>query len=136
MLGIWAARIAAFALALTSGWLLGRAAPDWRGDDEAVGGGNYGMPGYYDQPMSVPGRGFFAGAWSAGLCALGALLLAYFAWPEHPAIDEAIRYGGHDGSLLEISVLLDPRIWALLFFFAAGYVPSRLTDTGPVGPLE
>jgi len=131
MLAMWAARIGACALALAAGWLLGRSAPDWRGDDEVAGGGNYGMPDYYDEPLSVPGRGCFAGAWGAGLCALGALLLVYFAWPEDPALTQAAHYD--DSGII---LLLDPRIWAMLFFFTAGYIPSRLTDKGPVGPLE
>lgn len=109
-------RIAAVVLSFLSGWLLGRAAPDWRGDDEPVGGGNYGAPGYYDTPLMVRGAGCFAGSWGAGLAAIVLIASLYLDWP--------------------------PGMWnvkfigLVVFIWFVGWTVSRLTDKGPVGPLE
>jgi hypothetical protein len=127
---LWTLRIAAVALALLSGWLLGRAPPDWRGDDEPVGGGSYGMPGYYDAPMTVRGMGCFAGSWGAGLASLAACLLFYFTWPDEFGSDDRSDISDSD------SLLFSVNCWALIGAWAIGWIASRLTDKGPVGPLE
>jgi hypothetical protein len=108
-------RIDAVALSFLSGWLLGRAAPDWRGDDEPVGGDNYGSSGYYDTPLAVRGNGCFAGSWVAGLCACGVIALIYLDWPPGML---SLKFMG-----LVIAV------WLI------GWTISRVTDKGPVGPL-
>ena len=126
----WALRVAAVVLALLSGWLLGRAAPDWRGDDEVVGGGNFGLPGYYDVPLTVRGWGCFAGSWGAGLAALVAYLLLYAAWPEDFESSETSAQTGAAGLLFSM------HLWMLIGAWAIGWIASRLTDKGPVGPLE
>lgn len=109
-------RIAALALSFLSGWLLGRAAPDWRGDDEPVGGGNYGAPGYYEGPNVLLGQGCFAGSWGAGVAALILIISFYLEWP--------------------------PEMWnvgllgLVILFWFIGWTVSRVSDKGPVGPLE
>lgn len=124
----WVARLAAIALAGLSGWLLGRTPPDWRGDSEPVGGGRYGMPGYYDSPMSIPGLGFFAGSWGAGLAAAAAIVLIIFGWPEEEAIIFPSRHA--------LGLLFSTRFWLLAGSWLVGWTISRVTDKGPVGPLE
>jgi hypothetical protein len=111
-----AVRIAAAVLSFLSGWLLGRAAPDWRGDDEPVGGGNYGPPGYYDTPIAVRGNGCFAGSWGAGLSAFCVMALIYADWPPGML---SLKFMG-----------------LVVFIWLIGWTVSRVTDKGPVGPLE
>jgi hypothetical protein len=130
MLGLWLLRAGALTLAMAGGWLFGRSAPDWRGDSEVVGGGNYGSPGYYDEPLTVGGRGCFAGAGGAVLCWVGALVLAWLGWPATPTETEIFSRGDWE------IWLVNARVLYLLPGAVLGYIPSRLTDKGPVGPLE
>jgi hypothetical protein len=127
---IWAARLGAMVLAALSGWLLGRTPPDWRGDDETARTSGGVMSSYYYRPFVVYGRGCSAGSWGPGLAAAGALILLNLGWPE--TMEDMGM--GHDGST--IALLLAGPFWLALAVWLIGWTISRLTDKGPVGPLE
>jgi hypothetical protein len=129
---LWLWRGGAIVLALAAGWLLGRTPPDWRGDSEVVGGGTYTPPDYYASPLLLRGRGFFSGSWLAAACTVAALALIYFGWPEAAELSE--KLGDSPGSGAEL--FLTPGLWIVLGAWLAGWVLSRVSDKGPVGPLE
>jgi len=57
-------------------------------------------------------------------------VLAILAWPDLATTDRLSR----DES--EFLMLFERPFWLLIIAGLAGYVVSRLTDKGPVGPLE
>jgi hypothetical protein len=127
----WLAAVAAVALLALAGALFGRTPVDWRLDryNERVplsDGCDYDdsdVTGMYEGPGSSwascaawwSERPALAGCGSA-LCAVLGLLLSMFAAGELRLVHFAL--------------------WWTLLPIAGGYVIGRLTDTGPVGPLE
>lgn len=134
-LGLWLLKIGAMLLAFGAGFSFGRATPSWRIDraNEDVSG----LRERYDRGHRTAGGGcgrlltlFFQGAWGTGLMVLAALIVSVFAWlPVAPEGGAAPSSGG--GGLLRLSPLL-----LLPLIGLAGYIVSRLTDRGPMGPLE
>lgn len=129
-LWLLSARGAALLLGFFSGWLLGRSPPDWRGDGEVVGGGNYGLPGYYDETLTTGGQGCFAGSLGALLAAIASFLLLYFSSPELGQVYDS------QGESAVLDELMQGWLWAAMLAWGGGWVLGRLTDRGPVGPLE
>jgi len=131
---IWLMRVLAVVLAFGGGWGFGRSIPSWRIDrrNEDVsnlrgsGGGSSGGGGGCGYLLML----FCQGAWAATSMLIGALAVAMFAWPAFGTTDRLSR----DQS--EFLLLFESPFWLLIIAGLAGYVISRLTDKGPVGPLE
>jgi hypothetical protein len=132
---IWLLRGLAVLLAFGGGWGFGRAIPGWQIDRANEDTSR--LRGRYYGGGSAGGGGcgyllmlFFQGAWGAGAMLIGALVLIPFGWPGLEALDRLNR------NEREIVMLFQSPFWLLAIAGLAGYVVSRLTDKGPVGPLE
>jgi hypothetical protein len=95
-----------------------------------AGGGNYGPPGYYDEPLTVPGHGFFVGSVGALLAAVASFLVLYFTSPDLGQVYNA------QGESAVLDELLQGWLWAALLAWGIGWIASRLSDKGPGGRLE
>ena len=115
-------------MALAAGWRMGRAIPAWWIDrmNEAVRGGHSGGGG----GCGNLGIAFMQGAWGVVILGFGALILASFGWREPQLL------GVSDTDSTDFDMMFTRAFWWLLLAAIAGYVASRLTDKGPVGPLE
>lgn len=136
---IWLLRVASLALALLAGWMFGRTTPQWQEDafNDTARPGAYG--GFNPGSRAIGGGGtagcgIFAamtggqGRWAWGLLFIASFVMASYAWPHPPGL----RGGGNEPQYLFFQF----SIWAPLVAFAIGYIPSALSDKGPVGPLE
>jgi hypothetical protein len=132
-------RVVAIGLAAAAGWCLGRANPDWRIDrqNEDMPRHRFGYFGWgYGHGYGAAGcgyilGGFLQGAWGVGIFALGALVVAFMGWGE-PLLTDTAAMHHSDG----LELLFTRSFWMLLAAAIVGYAVSRLTDKGPVGPLE
>ncbi len=139
-IALWALRVLTVVLAVLAGWMFGRSTPQWQEDawnDTARGGtysgyGSSGLHGGYGG--GTAGCGIFAAMtgggsrWVWSVLLIAAFITAAIAWPHPPGL----RAGGRDPQFL----FMQMAFWAPLISFALGYIPARLTDKGPVGPLE
>lgn len=132
-------RVAAIGLAAAAGWCLGRANPDWRIDRKNedmprhrfwLRGWGYGH-GYGASGCGYILGGFLQGAWGVGIFGLGAIVLAVMGWQE-PLLTDTATQDSANG----MELLFTRSFWILLAAAIVGYAAARLTDKGPVGPLE
>ena len=126
---LWTLRAAAVALALLSGWLLGRATPEWSRDDETL----FSEPRdeWRDDGVEKGAWcGCFAGSWGAALAACAALVLLYYGWPGDRKLISTLSGSPRELLLLAVHCCLLGGAWV------AGWVVGRLADKGPAGPLE
>lgn len=132
---LWAMRIGSLAAAAAAGWSFGRTTPQWQEDaynDTGRLSGNYGGGYRGVGGGGTPGCGIFSamsgGRWGWGLLLIASFVMAAYAWPHPPGL----RAGGRDPQFIFMQVAF----WGPVLAFAFGYIPSRLSDKGPVGPLE
>ena len=108
-------------LAIGAGWAMGRTIPTWQIDRQNEDSSRYSHSGRRGWGQLV--ISFMQGAYWASALGIAALTMAAYGWG-----DAMFGESEYDFSI-------DP--WLILGFAAiAGYVPSRLTDKGPVGPLD
>jgi hypothetical protein len=141
----WLALAGTVLCAAAAGWAMGRSVPSWQEDagNEWRTAGSHPI-GYGDGWGSYSGgcemlgcamllSGLRGNGWGA-LCAVCALVCAYFAWPPESWAGDSSQAGGGNGQL--VLILFHPGFWTLLLSAAGGYVAAVTTDKGPVGPLE
>lgn len=141
MFAIWTCRILALISAFGVGYFLGYSVPGWREDeqlDNAVEGQRYAG---YGGSLGSRGAGCFSSLISAGLGtpdSTGAkaysivlfimvLVFAAFGFGAPEGMGE--EYG-------EIMLLFYTPFWMILGCNGVGYIYARITDRGPVGPIE
>ena len=127
-------RLGAILAAVGAGWALGRSNPSWEIDrtNENMPRYHYGYGmgyGYGTGYGCAYLGGFFSGSWGAVVLGVVAIILAVLGWRD-PVMDEMSRHTGG------AELLFTPGFWIIVGCALAGYIAGRVTDKGPVGPLE
>jgi hypothetical protein len=118
--------VLALALAVCTGFGVGRSVPGWQIDRYNEDGQHHGSSLFSQRDFSsaFPTSCLLGSGIGTGACAIAAYLLWLLCWPHNTDDGEGLVY------------FLEPGVWALLGSAAVGYVAAILSDRGPVGPLE
>lgn len=128
--------IGAVLAAFFSGWFYGRCTPSWEEDSAREGAPDMGMDTLYGSHIDLSGSfegsnsdipasiartrtSFRTGIWLPSVLTVATLVFAFFSFSGFGP-DWWGRWW----------------LWILIGLAAAGYILSRLTDHGPMGPLE
>lgn len=131
-------RVGALLAAWLAGWLFGRCTPSWTEDSSREGEPGGGM-GYYNT-RGLDASCLYAGCFGGGYQGGGSCLTSFTSGLWLPIalglLAIFLSWMGWAAPENEEPMIFTAPFWYVVGAALLGYVPSRLTDKGPMGPLE